>query len=56
MASDACSDRLDLHDFLFFRGEEGVDLVNGLIGRLLHFHLLAFSSYSLIRVLLAGAS
>src|SRR3984885_8972281 len=40
-ASDKDSDRLDLHYFLFLRGERGVDLLNSLVGRLLHFRLVA---------------
>ena len=45
-------DRLDLHDFLFLSGEGGVDLMDGLIGRLLHFRLLMLFVVLADRVLL----
>src|ERR1700684_2580084 len=52
MASDNGNDRLDLHDFLFLSSEGGIDLVNGLIGRLLHFRLLVLFVVLADRVLL----
>src|SRR3954447_4520904 len=44
--------RLNLHDFLFLAGEQQVDLLDRLVGRLLHFGFVALAVVLAQRVLL----